>query len=266
MGFRVSFFFEMASSKSSGWSENFWNSSTDLSQVVTQAGLLRPLITAAKGDQTLCKKIRISVNPGFRQVEIINVNVIRGGTSYPADYPTTKLQIQLKDGTRTTTQWFGGIIDAVVNTGGFYLPIPARRNEMNAFIAGLANGGNNWSLYGIDRTAPRTPISGFDPATGIVTTGAAHGLVNGDRVRISRGAGNTAINGLWRVSLLTTTTFSLNFWVASTVPLTKSNVYVQKQSYAYTKITSGKVANATKHNVGRPTDLASGKPKKKRAS
>ncbi len=54
-------------------------------------------------------------------------------------------------------------------------------------------------------------ISGATNATPIVvTTGAAHGLTTGMSVKIASVGGNTAANGLQRVTVLTSTTFSLD--------------------------------------------------------
>lgn len=43
----------------------------------------------------------------------------------------------------------------------------------------------------------------------VITTSSAHGLTNGDRVRIENIGGNTQYNGYWTVNVLTTTTFEL---------------------------------------------------------
>lgn len=54
-------------------------------------------------------------------------------------------------------------------------------------------------------------ISDASNATPIViTTGSAHGLTTGDEVLIRGVLGNTAANGVWKVTVLTSTTFSLN--------------------------------------------------------
>ena len=54
-------------------------------------------------------------------------------------------------------------------------------------------------------------ISNATNATPIViTTGVAHGLATGDEVLIRGVLGNTAANGVWKVTMLTTTTFSLD--------------------------------------------------------
>ncbi len=60
---------------------------------------------------------------------------------------------------------------------------------------------NDWALS----------VSGATNATPIViTTSTAHGLTTGDEVVISGVVGNTAANGLWKITVLTTTTFELD--------------------------------------------------------
>lgn len=53
-------------------------------------------------------------------------------------------------------------------------------------------------------------ISGATNATPIVITSAAHGLQTGDTVQIKSVGGNTNANGIWTVTVLSSTTFSLN--------------------------------------------------------
>lgn len=43
----------------------------------------------------------------------------------------------------------------------------------------------------------------------VITTSAAHGLATDDRVTIAGSVGNTAINGTWKVTVLTATTFTV---------------------------------------------------------
>ncbi len=61
---------------------------------------------------------------------------------------------------------------------------------------------NAWTLLAISGATNAGPI--------VITTGSAHGLVTGDEVFIWGVAGNTAANGYWKVTVLTTTTFSLD--------------------------------------------------------
>lgn len=64
----------------------------------------------------------------------------------------------------------------------------------------------------VEKVSKRTTktISAATNATPIVvTTSAAHGFVNGDRVYVSGAAGNTAANGSWVVDNKTSTTFEL---------------------------------------------------------
>jgi hypothetical protein len=53
-------------------------------------------------------------------------------------------------------------------------------------------------------------ITGATNASPIVITSASHGLTTSDKVRVTGQLGNTAANGTWTVTVLTTSTFSLN--------------------------------------------------------
>jgi len=267
--FRVSFAFEQLSTKKPGWTENFHNSTTDVTIASARGETLRTLLVASKGTQTWCPKYRVSSLVNFRQVEPWYYRA-SGPTNSAAnpddsDYPTSKIQLKLTGGGRTTTQWMGGILDSQINRGGFYSPSGANVSAMNALFAHLRDGANGWCLYGLTNQ-PRVPITAFAPATGVVTTAVAHALVNGDSVRISRAKGNTAINAVWSITLIDTTHFSLNFWEPSTTALTKSKAQVQKQDYGLTQITAAKAGQASSHAVGRPTGLAGGKRKKKKTA
>lgn len=67
---------------------------------------------------------------------------------------------------------------------------------------------SSYPLHSTGTTA--ATISGATNAIPIViTTGSAHGYSTGDFVYISGVAGNTAANGLWSITVLTSTTFSL---------------------------------------------------------
>lgn len=52
-------------------------------------------------------------------------------------------------------------------------------------------------------------ITGATNATPIVITSASHGLLTGERVKITGVLGNTAANGIWTITVLSTSTFSL---------------------------------------------------------
>lgn len=61
---------------------------------------------------------------------------------------------------------------------------------------------NAWTLPTISGASNEGPI--------VITTDSAHGLTTGDEVFIWGVAGNTAANGYWKVTVLSSTTFSLD--------------------------------------------------------
>ena len=58
--------------------------------------------------------------------------------------------------------------------------------------------------------ASTTNITGATNATPISVTSAAHGLTTGDKVVIVNVGGNTAANGLWTVTVVSASVFTLN--------------------------------------------------------
>lgn len=63
-------------------------------------------------------------------------------------------------------------------------------------------GGSNSNSPNISSATNASPI--------VITTGAAHGLANGDLVEVGEVLGNTAANGIWTVANVTSTTFELS--------------------------------------------------------
>jgi hypothetical protein len=79
----------------------------------------------------------------------------------------------------------------------------------NGYIDRFAWGVASNATIGSDITAPIAIASSTAVNPCVVTTAAAHGFVNGDTVAIAGHAVNTAINGGWIVTNLTSTTFSI---------------------------------------------------------
>jgi len=78
-----------------------------------------------------------------------------------------------------------------------------------AYLERFAIGAASNSTIGGDITAP-VAISGSTAVNpSVVTTAAVHGMATGDCVQIIGHTINTAINGQWTVTVLTTTTFSV---------------------------------------------------------
>jgi len=110
---------------------------------------------------------------------------------------------------------------SVANTAGTTLRILAHRYGFHTLLVGTFNTNGT----GIFIQSPFIPsfmapkqVTGATNATPIeITTGAAHGYTTGQSVLIKYVEGNTAANGLWTITVTSTTTFTLATSVGSGV-------------------------------------------------
>lgn len=94
---------------------------------------------------------------------------------------------------------YGPLVEAAalaVLAGGTVLALKAA-----TVTAGYIKGGDS-AAVNIASSTNATPI--------VVTTGAAHNLEDGDIITIASHLVNTSANGVWRIDVLSSTTFSLN--------------------------------------------------------
>jgi hypothetical protein len=77
--------------------------------------------------------------------------------------------------------------------------------HLDRFAWGVASS----AAIGATITSPVAIASSTAVNPSVITTGAVHGLTTGDTVAILGHAGNTALNGGWIATVLTTTTFSV---------------------------------------------------------
>lgn len=268
MPWKVTYFFTQAVGRIGGWSENFWNSQTDQSGVILAADRLNSLLEALHGRSSYIIGRRISAVATFRRVAVntwtqdtFNAQVSPATLS---DYPTTSLLMVLRSNPDyVTRQWTKGIPDAVVDNGGFYKPTSTYARQVETFFRQLREGGNGWCLRVLDRGQANKIVQAITQA-GIVTV-AAHGYDNNDLVRISRARGMTVANAIWRITVIDANSFSLQGWTGgSTTPVYEGNGVVRRQIYAYPAISDCSIDRATKHNVGRPFALLSGRRRRRR--
>lgn len=101
-----------------------------------------------------------------------------------------------------------GALSSVVYQKRQALALAVLSNPL-AYLERFTIGAASNSTIGGDISAPVaiTSSTGVNPS--VVTTTAAHGLATGDTVEIVGHATNTAINGQWVATVLTTTTFSV---------------------------------------------------------
>lgn len=78
-----------------------------------------------------------------------------------------------------------------------------------SFIERFAAGAAANSTIGADVSPPVAITSSTAATPSVITTAAVHGMSTGDTVQILGHLVNTAVNGQWTVTVLTTTTYSV---------------------------------------------------------
>lgn len=277
MAFRVSIRnVQQVGPKTAGWSDNFWTQISELSAADTKTRELAAALNLVVGNQTLVPSARISNPDSFRQVQLINIpGAVVGTTSgYDSDYASTALLLKLTaPGPYTTLQWIRGVPDSIITQGGKYTPsaLAGFTTRLNSFLGLLTSSANLWSIRALSRSVLPTPITGIALQTGIVTA-PAHGLGAAGaivQVRIKGFKVPEGLNRVWRATVLTDSTFQLNFY---TPPLDTTltpfglNPTVRKQTYTYVQIAGAEIVRATAHYTGRPTELLGGRRRTRRSS
>lgn len=265
MAFRVSYRYVQQSSKLGSWTQNFWCNTNDASQCLVQADALRIALVLGKASQVYIPSYRISTVGKFRQsTQILVPGAGPSGSSFDADYPTTKLLLRFSAVGVSTKQWQGGLVDDWIANSGRYTPTDGSNTSMSRIFAVLTSNTTNWSIYTLDPNRPIFLIKSIDPATGIVTTNV-NTLPADSLVRIKGVKGLLEANAIWRITVIDNTHFSLNGWVPTTQPMTKGTPTVSQQTYVFSKIQTCSIVRSTKHNVGKYPDQLSGKAKKRTA-
>lgn len=261
---RVSYFFQQSLNKTGGWSENFWNVASTISDsTLTLCNNLLSALSNLKGNPVFCPYYRIGILGKFRQALTVYTQQTPGDpTATPADYPTTKLQVALYNGQQFTTQWLGGLYDSVINTGGFYRPTATFTRYFESLKTILTTGTNGWQIYGLQRAIPPALILTLNTTTGVITTGPIT-IADSALVRIKNVQTPKRANGVWRVQKTSDTQYTLYGWTAGTEVFKGLNAMIQIQGYASQNITDCKAIQSTSHKVGKPGHLLGGRRKKK---
>ena len=178
-----------------------------------------------------------------------------------ADYPTTKALVRLSGPQKyQTNMWIGTLPDYATTTGGIYTPPPLIVGYEKALFAILTDASNQWSIYNQDKGIMKKDVTAIS-AAGVVTC-PAHGLLTSDYTRISRtqGFSSPVINKVWLVTKIDNDSFQL-VPAPTVVGAMTSPGKSQKQSRIMQQISMAEVIRTTKHNVGRPFGLFSGRRK-----
>lgn len=274
MPFKVSYFWEQIVAKTGGWSESFYHGADDFSTVQTQAIVLGQRLMAVHGKTTVLRNIRFSEYGAFRRAVIAPQTFTTNPEvpdSYTSDYPTTALLLRIKGfGTSpgtpgyTVNQWLKGIPDFVIADGGFYKPTGEYPTRMSTLFDRIISGG--WRLKVQDKAVQKKKVNSIS-SSGLVTL-PSHAYASGNYVRISRAKGDTRVNRIWRIQVVSADTFQLLFWqqLEPAIPIFGDPVATLQSAIFVAPADGGcQIIRATERKVGRPFGLLTGR-RKARAS
>lgn len=180
------------------------------------------------------------------------------GLDVRTDMPQVSIRVRLK-GLATTNfrvQVVRCIPDEYILNGEF-TPTQQFQNKVDSFVAALSG----WSFKAKDKDQNKIPIIEITIA-GVVETGVAHALIEGNKVQIGRGrtiASRKSFAGVFRVSKVTDAThFTIDPYL---IPLIVRGGYCQKLLTIYPGIDTinSKVGKSTTKKVGRPFDVFIGR-------
>lgn len=266
--FRVSFFFQQGADLNTGWSANFWNTSTDFTALVPIAGALRDALNAFTGTGTLPVATRIADLSGFRQAQLIRHNyTLPDSPSKPeySDFPDTAVLVKLLGDNKVVVhQWIRGLREAQLdNQFGKLSFRTVDVNRFNTIRSLLLNSSYGWTLRVRDPLQPLKDIKNIS-SNGIVTV-TGHGYEDLSIVRISRCKGMLYANNKWKITDITADTFQLIGWQTALVdgPYL-GNGKVRLLKIINTPIKDVVAARASRHESGRPFGLRGGRRKRRK--
>lgn len=271
MPFKVTIFFQQQSTLLGGWGTNFWNSSGNISFVQTATQQLRDNIAACTGAQVWTPRSRISDSQVFRNVFFQDYPASAPqpiSSVWPdADYPNTALLLKLTaSGNYSVRMWMRGIPDNIVDNSGRYDPTAQFKSRLKAFFGNLTDATQTWCVNVLDRTVTPRVITAISQL-GVVTC-PLHNYPDQSVIRIKGTKGLTQANGKWRITVIDSNSYSLNFWVAPAVAVPATGNPTSKlQTYTQVQIASCEVVRASSHKTGRPIGLLGGRRRtRKKAS
>lgn len=267
MPWKVSIFWTAQADRLGGWSENFWNNIDSFDTVKAKAIALTQAFDKVHGTQTYATNIRISDITTPRNAD--NVPLVSAAdppadVSTSSDIQNTAANMRLFGaGNYSTSQWIRSCHDGDVNTGGRWNPLPSTANALGVVLGIMNSAANGWCIRVQDRTVPRQLVSGASMAGIITVTG--HGYASGQKVKITQAKGTMGINGVWRITVIDSNTFSLiGYQTPEDSPVYKGDGLVYKVSRILVPVTNLKIVRATSIKTGRPFGQLTGKAKKKK--
>lgn len=205
-----------------GWSESYYSTFNLIANVAGAETTLRNARRGILSNQCRITHVRISDEEVFRDVFIKDLSADDGeGTQIAAAaMPNLGVLVQYASGVTVVKKFIRGIPDTLSANVGRYVPNPAWAFAFGLYSGTLAAAAQGWAILTMDTTQPLLAVTGeADAVAGVtaqITVGAGHGLVSGDRVRISGGFGTNIVKGVFAVTVLDGTRF--------TVPWTKTPI------------------------------------------
>lgn len=258
--YHVSYIWSQRPTRSTGWTENFWLTASDLNTAADLAGGLQGPSRIIHGAQGSLTDIRVSQLGGGRISRLIDVSTDPSIGVPSSDFPTTALLIQMTATSgKSTKQWLKGMWDVITSEGGRF----TNANDFNKFFKKWSNLVVGTFSIRVLTTPVLRNINAIDVLTGTFTS-PGHGFVANDRVRVTkvRPLPRNYANKVWRVASSTADTFTVAGW-APPVGYSANIGYAQaaKQVYTLETIARVDVLRITKKNVGRPFGALVGKSK-----
>ena len=212
-------------------------SQIDKAETLTGAKTLNALLTAALGIKLTGTPTAANVLDGLRRAGTNDIRAVAGAVDVVRVLPAAALVLQR----------------LVINDG---LQLAATK-----ITAGSLGAGTLDADITAGTTNTITAASNASPI--VITTSVAHARTTGDVLSVENVSGNTAANGTWTVTVLTTTTFSLDTSVGNgaytsggvvkpTIPLgvgegssftTRGTVQIDSEYIAYGAVSGDRLVN-----------------------
>lgn len=264
--FRATFCFK--DTAGAGWSETIYNTAGDMTTMVARAQNIIPLRVALLGAESALPFCRLSDDLVKRDSQVIYVSPgsqknIRGSASNLAN---DDVLVRL-EGNDVPNPWIvrrslalRGCAVNITGAAGVFVGTAAFTRDFQNYYTELTRAG--WAIRYRARLAVNFDITdaqiSYPSGVVTVTTALAHGLVQGDVVRITKVLGATQINGLWTINAPTTaTTFKIKINVLM-FPY-EGNGTVNAQAFNLAAINNFAIVKCSTHKAGVPFDRLRGR-------
>lgn len=271
---RYTYYFRAGSGQAAGWTENFWNMTDTAGPNVSRMNILRDALLLVHSATTNINHIRWSrVGDTVRATQSFtppngttNINPMLT-SDIPQDYPATALLLKMTNGNVQTRQWLKGMPDELSSFGGSFTPGRVEGGQWMSSFTALANilKDNGWCMRTRDTSKPRQDITSISTAGLIVFAGPA--IPFGSLVYISRPNGSRYAQGFWRTADPGPDVIGshlVGFAPPIGTPAWGPGGKIQWVDGMNTPITGAFAERVTKHDVGRPFGLLTGRRRRRR--